>query len=299
MAQSSFPFENVDTSETQFSQMFRNFASGVNGTPSGTELKVTAGSGLVVAVAAGQAMVRGHYYVSTASENLTLTAANPTNPRIDAVVLTLDPSANSIVLAVVAGTPASSPVAPTLTQTDAGVYQYQLATVAVAAGAGSVGTITDTRNFFGSRFGIWTTAGRPTSPFTGQAGYNSTLGYPEYWTGSAWTGFNAAPSSIASGIVTTVVSDKSTNYTIVSGDKNTFIRSTSATAVTMTIANVLAVGESVTFVQYGAGQITFAAGSGVTLTSYNTLLKTAGQYATVSVVCVTSGLYTLAGNLVA
>lgn len=299
MAQSSFPFENVDTSETQFSQMFRNFASGVNGTPAGTELKVTAGTGLVVAVAAGQAMVRGHYYISTASENLTLTAANPTNPRIDSIVLTLDPSANSIVLAVVAGTPASSPVAPTLTQTDAGVYQYQLATVAVAAGAGSVGTITDTRNFFGSRFGIWSTAGRPSAPFTGQAGYNSTLGYPEYWTGSAWSSFSAAPTSIASGIVTTVVSDKSTNYTIVAGDKNTFIRSTSGTAVTMTIANVLAVGESVTFVQYGAGQITFAAGSGVTLTSYNNYLKAAGQHATVSVVCVASGLYSLAGNLVA
>lgn len=299
MAQSSFPFENIDTSETQFSQMFRNFASGVNGTPAGTELKVTAGTGLVVNVAAGQAMVRGHYYISTASEALTISAADPSNPRIDSIVLTLDPTVNSIVLAVVAGTPASSPVAPTLTQTDAGVYQYQLATVAVAAGAGSVGTITDTRNFFGSRFGIWATAGRPTAPFTGQAGYNSTLGYPEYWSGSAWTSFSAAPTSIASGIITTTVTDKTTNYTIVAGDKNTFIRSTSATAVTMTVANVLAVGESVTFIQYGAGQITFAAGAGVTLTSYNTALKTAGQYATVSVVCVASGLYTLAGNLVA
>jgi len=238
MAQSSFPFENIDTSETQFSQMFRNFASGVNGSPAGTELKVTAGTGLVVAVAAGQAMVRGHYYISTASENLTIAAADPTNPRIDSVVLTLDPTANSIVLAVVTGTPASSPVAPTLTQTDAGVYQYQLATVAVAAGAGSVGTITDTRNFFGSRFGIWATAGRPTSPFTGQAGYNSTLGYPEYWTGSTWSSFSAAPTSIASSIITTAVSDKTSNYTITSGDKNTFIRSTGG-AITITIANVL------------------------------------------------------------
>lgn len=192
MAQSSFPFENVDTSETQFSQMFRNFAAGVNGTPSGTELKVTSGTGLQVNVAAGQAMVRGHYYISTASEALTIAAANPTNPRIDSIVLTLDPTANSIVLAVVTGTPASSPVAPTLTQTDAGIFQYQLATVAVAAGAGSVGTITDTRNFFGSRFGIWATAGRPSAPYAGQAGYNSTLGYPEYYNGTSWASFIGA-----------------------------------------------------------------------------------------------------------
>ena len=192
MAQSSFPFENVDTSETQFSQMFRNFAAGVNGTPSGTELKVTAGTGLQVNVAAGQAMVRGHYYISTASEALTIGAADPTNPRIDSIVLTLDPTANSITLAVVAGTPASSPVAPTLTQTDAGTYQYQLATVAVAAAAGSVGTITDTRNFFGSRFGIWSTAGRPSAPFTGQAGYNSTTAAPEYYNGTSWASFTGA-----------------------------------------------------------------------------------------------------------
>lgn len=297
MAQSSFPFENVDTSETQFSQMFRNFASGVNGSPAGTELKVTAGTGLVVNVAAGQGMVRGHYYISTASEALTIAAANPTNPRIDSIVLTLDPSANSIVLAVVTGTPAGSPVAPTLTQTDAGVFQYQLATVAVAAGAGSVGTITDTRNFFGSRFGIWSTAGRPSAPFTGQAGYNSTVGSPEYWTGSAWSGFSAAPTSIASGIVTTIVSDKSTNYTIVGGDKNTFIRSTSGTAVTMTIANVLAVGESVQFIQSGAGQVTFAAGAGVTLQSVGSKLKISEQYAGATVVCTASGIYSLIGNL--
>lgn len=53
MAQSSYPFENIDTSETQFSQMFRNFASGVSGVSTGTELKVTAGTGLQTSVALG------------------------------------------------------------------------------------------------------------------------------------------------------------------------------------------------------------------------------------------------------
>lgn len=151
MAQSSFPFENVDTTETQFSQMFRTLNAGVNGTPAGTELKVTAGTGLQVSVALGQAMVRGHFYNSTAAELLTVSTANPTNPRIDTVVLRLDPVANSIVLAVVAGTAAASPVAPALTQTDAGVYEFPLANVAVAAGAGTVGTITDRRTFMGAR----------------------------------------------------------------------------------------------------------------------------------------------------
>lgn len=296
MAQSSFPFENVDTSETQFSQMFRTLNAGVNGAPTGTELKVTAGTGLQVAVAAGQAMVRGHYYISTASETLTIATANATNPRIDSIVLTLDPSANSVVLAVVAGTPASSPVAPTLTQTDAGIYQYQLATVLVPAAATSVSTITDTRSFMGSRFGIWSTAGRPTSPYTGQAGYNTTIPQPEYWNGSAWTSFSAAPTSISSAIVTTAISDKSANYIIVSGDKNTYIRSTGS-AITITLDNVLSVGESINFIQAGAGQITFAAGTGVTLYSADAMVKTAKQYAGATVVCGASGVYYLIGNL--
>jgi hypothetical protein len=296
MAQSSFPFENVDTTETEFSQMFRTLNAGVNGAPTGTELKVTAGTGLQVLVGAGQAMVRGHYYISTASEALTISTASGSNPRIDSIVLKLDPSSNSVVLEVVTGTPASTPVAPTLTQTDAGVYQYQLATVLVPTSATSVSTITDTRSFMGSRFGIWSTAGRPTSPYTGQAGYNTTIPQPEYWNGSAWTSFSAAPTSISSAIVTTAISDKSANYIIVSGDKNTYIRSTGS-AITVTLDNVLSIGESINFIQAGAGQITFAAGTGVTLYSADSLVKTAKQYAGATVVCGASGIYYLIGNL--
>lgn len=187
MAQSSFPFENVDTTETQFSQMFRTLNAGVNGTPAGTELKVSAGTGLQVSVALGQAMVRGHYYISTATELLTIGTANPSNPRIDTVVLRLDPVANSIVLAVVAGTAAASPVAPTLTQTDAGVFEFPLANVAVAAGAGTVGTITDRRVFMGKRLqSVGTSAARDIvfpAPVQGDMVWRDDLGVLETYYG--------------------------------------------------------------------------------------------------------------------
>ena len=201
MTQSSYPFENVDTTETQFSQFFRNLGAGVVGSPSGTELKVTAGTGLAVSVALGQAMVRGHFYNSTAAEAISLTAANGTNPRIDAIVLTLDPTANSIVLAKVDGTPAGSPVAPTLTQTDAGVYQYLLATVLVPAAATVPSTITDSRGFLGSRFGVWTTATRPATSGGVQAGFNSTTGLAEFWNGSAWSSFLPAAGTITNAML--------------------------------------------------------------------------------------------------
>lgn len=191
MAQSSWPFESVDTTETQYSQVARIWAgdSGVNGLPGGTELQPYAdATGLNVKVRVGQANVRGHYYSSSAVETLTVTTADPSNPRIDNVVLELDPALNSILLKVVAGTPAVSPVAPTVVQTDAGVYQLLLGTVSVTAGLTTIaaGNVTDLRTFVTNRVGIWTTALRPTSPQVGKMGWNTTLGKMEFWDGSAW-----------------------------------------------------------------------------------------------------------------
>lgn len=199
MAQTSYPFDTGSTTETQFSQMFRRMqATGVWGTPAGSELRVLADStGMQVKVPAGFAFVRGHFYSSDAQETLAISAANPTNPRRDLVVLRLDPTANSITLAVVAGTAAASPADPTLTQTDAGVWELPLARVAVAAGATTIaaGNVTDLRAFVGGQFRVWTTDTRPSSPTAGTTvGYNTTLGAPELWNGSAWV--DLLPASI-------------------------------------------------------------------------------------------------------
>jgi hypothetical protein len=189
MAQSSFPFEGIDTTETQFSQWARHFNSGVNDEPTGTALEVSAGTGLAVDVEAGQAMVRGHYYVSTATESLALATADASNDRIDLVVLKLDPIANSIVLLVKTGTPAGSPVAPALVQTDAGVFEQPLAEVLVPATAGVPGTITDAREFMGTRLGSWATAGRPLPAGRVLFGFNTTTGSIEFYNTNtdAWT----------------------------------------------------------------------------------------------------------------
>jgi hypothetical protein len=90
MAQSAWPFENIDTSESQFSQWARNIGEGVKGSSGGTELKVYGdSSGMQVKVPAGYAMVRGHYYSNTAIETLTIAAAHATLARIDSVVVEL------------------------------------------------------------------------------------------------------------------------------------------------------------------------------------------------------------------
>jgi hypothetical protein len=188
MAQTSWPFQAVDTTETQFSQWARHIIrggrSGVNGVPTGTELLVTANSsGMQVSVAAGQALVRGHYYASTAAETLAI-GASGANPRIDSIVLKLDPSLNTVVLEVVAGTAGTSPVPPTLTHTDSAIFQFKLADVRVDSGVTTIdaGKVTDGRQFM---MDIWTTANRPT-PIVGLVGFNTTTGRLELYNGTSW-----------------------------------------------------------------------------------------------------------------
>jgi hypothetical protein len=94
--------------------------------------------------------------------------------------------------------------------------------------------------------------------------------------------------------ILTSSSDKSANYTLVSADKNTYIRSTGS-AITITVPDVLANGESINFIQAGAGQITFT-GSGVTINSKEAKLKTKAQFSAATVTKV-GGAYYLIGDL--
>ena len=188
MTQTSFPFDAQDTTETQYSQLFRRLQStGVSGTPTGTELKVSANSsGMSVKVAAGFAIVRGHAYVSDAEVTLTI-SASATNPRRDLVILRLDPSSNSISLAVKAGTPAASPTDPALTQTENDIFEVALARVEVPANAVTISAsnVSDRRTYIGSQFGLWQTALRP-SGVIGRAGFNSSIGKAEVHDGTDW-----------------------------------------------------------------------------------------------------------------
>ena len=103
-----------------------------------------------------------------------------------------------------------------------------------------------------------------------------------------------AVTSISAAAVVTSASDKSANYTIHSSDKNTYIRSTGS-AITITVPDVLANGESINFIQAGAGQITFA-GSGVTINSVDAKLKTNKQFSGATITKV-GGAYYLIGDL--
>ena len=113
--------------------------------------------GMAVQVAAGWGAIVGDFTTNMgvyqlyndAATQLTVTTSNPSNPRIDRVVVTIldayyTGASNTVTFQVLAGTPAGSPVAPSVPQNS-----ISLATIAVAAGATSIlnANISDTRAF--------------------------------------------------------------------------------------------------------------------------------------------------------
>ena len=114
-----------------------------------SELRVTPTdpASMAVAVTAGSVNIQGYWMDSDDIETLQLAAADVNNPRIDRVVVRLDTSVNmEVTLAVLTGTPASSPAAPALTRTNY-IYELSLAQVYVGVGATYISTsnITDER----------------------------------------------------------------------------------------------------------------------------------------------------------
>lgn len=282
MAQTSWPFENIDTSETQFSQWARNIGEGVK-TDALNELEVFAdSSGMQVKVKSGQAMVRGHYYNNSAQESLVVTVADPSNPRIDNVVLELDPSANTIVLKVVAGTAAGSPSAPSLTQTDAGIYQIKLAEVLVDAAATTIaaGKVTDARSFITTTAELAVDVATNTSDIT--------------------TNATAIANPLAD-----FVTDATTARTLTSSDMGKTIRFTSASATVVTVdaSTDFTIGARVDIIADGSSELTVAA-SGATIAAAETSTTSGSftiglQYSAATLLCVTTDEYRLIGNVAA
>lgn len=107
----------------------------------------TSPAGLKVKVDIGAAFVQGRWFeVYSEAEELSITAPDPTNPRIDRVVVRVDYSAREVILAISDGTPAPSPAPPSL-ERDSSFWEISLASVYVAAGATGIldADITDER----------------------------------------------------------------------------------------------------------------------------------------------------------
>ena len=92
-----------------------------------------------------------------------------------------------------------------------------------------------------------------------------------------------------------------TTYTLVASDSSKLVTTSNASAVTVTIPPaIFAAGEQVNVQSIGAGITTFAAGSGVTITSTGATSAAPNlraQYSACTIICTTSNVFTVIGDL--
>ncbi len=92
-----------------------------------------------------------------------------------------------------------------------------------------------------------------------------------------------------------------TTYTLVIGDLGKWVTASNASPITVTVPpSVFATGNIVNLQQIGAGQVTFAQGSGVTITSTGATAsapKLRAQYSACAILCTGSNTFTIVGDL--
>jgi hypothetical protein len=253
-------------------------------------LTILVSSGWAAIVGTTQANMGTYVGYNDATVVLSITTADPTNPRIDRVCLTVNDAyytgaLNNAVLQVVAGTPAGSPVAPALP-----ANSISLATVAVGAGATAItnANITDTR--------VLVTTNIP------ESGDISSVTAGTGLSGGGSSGAVTLALDYKAATTLTLNAQTGTTYTTVAADASAkLVTLTNASAITVTIApSLYAIGEQINFAQMGAGQVTFQGGAGVTVVSTGATAATPklrAQYSTATAICTASNTWLVVGDI--
>ena len=272
-------------------------------------MSVVVASGWAAIVGTTQANMGVYTVYNDASTTLTITTADPTNPRIDRVVATVQDAYysgafNDVIFQVIAGTPAGSPVAPATP-----ANSISLATVAVGAAVTQInsGNITDTR--------VSVTTNLPVGDLTEVAagtGITVTNG-----TGPIPT--VAIDSTVATLTGSQILTNKSltspkvnlginaqtgTTYTTVLDDNGKLVTLSNAAAIAVTIplnsSVAYPIGAQINMVQLGAGQVTVAGAGGVTVVSTGATAatpKTRAQYSTLTAVQTSTDNWLVMGDI--
>lgn len=136
-------------------------------------------------------------------------------------------------------------------------------------------------------------AGEPTLA-EGMYAYTSDTNTLWYYTGSAWEYASSTSQAL------NLNAQTGTSYTFVMSDSGEFVTLSNASAITATVppnsSVAFPVGTQINMVQLGAGQVTVAAGAGVTIRSQGSKLKLNGQYSAATCVKIATDEWVLVGN---
>ena len=134
---------------TQFGSIFNGVINDGVFQNIGDLFAVTPNEGMKIFVGTGRAWFNGTWTLNDSNIELTISESHPIYTRIDAVVLEVDhnSSVRANTIKIVEGTPASSPVRPTLID-DEFQHQHPLAYITVRANA-SIITTADIKNVVG------------------------------------------------------------------------------------------------------------------------------------------------------
>jgi hypothetical protein len=143
----------------------------------------------------------------------------------------------------------------------------------------------------------------PTGP-TGATGAASTVTGPTGPTGATGATGPTGPTGSAGNNIAGLNAQTGTSYTLVSGDINKLVTASNASAITITVPpSVYSANDVINVQQIGAGQVTFTAGSGVTITSNGATAaspKLRVQYSACSIICTVGGAtpsFTIIGDI--
>jgi len=283
--------------------------------------------GMSVQVAAGHALIAGTqtatqgFYIAynDGATTIAIATANPTNPRIDRIVVAVQDAFyggtanNQVLFQAITGTPASSPVAPA-----APVNSITLALVAVAAGATSItnANITDQRTRAELTETIISSTATATNTLAlegiaGQTGkalrVNDSTGTQKFAVSVDGTlTFQDGSTQITAGVYDpsfTINTQSGTTYTLVAGDAQKLVTLSNAGAITLTVASnatqALPVGTQVTISQFGVGQVTVVGASSPNPVTINGTpgLKLRTQWSSATLIQTSTDNWLLVGDL--